>query len=101
MRSARPGRGAERVTTVSALTILACMMSPIRAPRTPRGRAGPWSKRAARAAFAAALLIASAPWDGRPFFIGAQAQAALTKAQAEALDTYNKALDAFRSVLKE
>ena len=34
-------------------------------------------------------------------FIGAQAQAALTRAQAEALDTYNKALDEFRSILKE
>jgi hypothetical protein len=62
---------------------------------------GPWSALAARAALTCVLLIAAPLWDGAPFPIGAQAQAAPTKAQAEALDTHNKALDAFRSILKE
>jgi hypothetical protein len=65
---------------------------------------GPWSALAARAALAGALLIALALWDGGVVFIGAQigaqAQAALTKAQAEVLNTYNRALDEFRSILK-
>jgi len=77
------------------------MMSPIRAARMSRDRSGPWSALAARAALAGALLIAPAFGDGGLSFIGAQAQAALTRAQAEALDTYNKALDEFRSILKE
>ena len=66
-----------------------------------RDRSGPWSALAARTALAGALLFAPGFRDGGPFFIGAQAQAALTRAQAEALDTYNKALDEFRSILKE
>ena len=52
-------------------------------------------------ALAGALLIASTLRDAGPFFTVAEAQPALTKAQAEALDTYNKALDEFRSILKE
>jgi hypothetical protein len=56
---------------------------------------------ARRTALAGALSIASVLWVAGPFFVAAQAQPALTKAQAEALDTYNKALDEFRSVLKE
>jgi hypothetical protein len=74
------------------------MMSLIRATRMFRGRAR-WSALAATAV-AGALLIARAPWDGG-VAIAAQAQVAPTKAQAEALNTYNKALDEFRSVLKE
>ena len=96
------GRGAEGVTSRSALTILVRMTSPIRATR---GLSSPWFALAAKAALAGALVLASALWDGGPFFVGAQigahAQAALTNAQAEALDTYNKALDEFRSILKE
>src|SRR6188474_3274581 len=77
------------------------MMSPIRAARTSRDRPDPWLARAARAALAGALLIAPAAWNGGPCFIGAQAQPGLTGTQAEALDTYNKALNEFRSILKE
>ena len=52
----------------------------------------------ARAILACGLLFAL-PFS---FIAAAQAQnAALTKAQAEALDTYNKALDSFKSVLAE
>src|SRR6185312_11640264 len=81
---------------------LSCRMMPlIRPTRTFHGRPGPWSALAARAALAGALLTAPAPWDGGTFFMGAQAQAAPTKAQAEALHSYNKALDEFRSILKE
>ena len=64
-------------------------------------RAMPWSALATRVALAGALSIASAPWDAGAFLAVAQAQPALTKAQAEALETYNKALEEFRSVLKE
>src|SRR5690349_17631697 len=77
------------------------MMSLIRLARTLCRVPGPWSVLAAEAALACVLLIAAPPWDGAPFLMGTQAQAAPTKAQAEALDTYNKALDAFRSILKE
>jgi hypothetical protein len=77
------------------------MMVLIRATRMSCGSPGPWSALAARAALACGLLIAPAFWDGGLFFMSAQAQAVLTKAQAEALDTYNKALEAFQSVLKE
>ena len=77
-------------------------MSPIRAARMSRDRSGPWSALAARAALAGALLIAPAVCDGgTSFFTGAQAQPGLTGAQAEALDAYNKALNEFRSILKE
>jgi hypothetical protein len=72
----------------------------IRATRTVRGMSGLWSAAIARAVLAGALLIAPASHDGG-VSKAAQAQAAPTKAQAEALDTYNKALDEFRSVLKE
>jgi hypothetical protein len=64
-------------------------------------RAMPWSALAARVALAGALSIASTLRDAGPLFTIAEAQPALTKAQAEALDTYNKALDEFRSILKE
>ena len=50
------------------------------------------------------MLLACGLLFAQPVSIvrAAQAQnAALTKAQAEALDTYNKALDAFKSVLAE
>ena len=77
------------------------MTSPIRATRICRDLSGPWSALAARVALAGALVFASPLWDNGPFVIGAQAQAPLTKVQAEALATYNKALDEFRSILKE
>jgi hypothetical protein len=68
------------------------MTSPIRArPRFVLSR---------RTALAGSLSIASLLWASGSFTV-AQAQPALTKAQAEALETYNKALDEFRSVLKE
>jgi hypothetical protein len=63
-------------------------------------RARPWPVLSRRTALAGALSIASLLWAPGSFTV-AQAQPALTKAQAEALDTYNKALDEFRSVLKE
>jgi hypothetical protein len=59
-----------------------------------------WSALAATAALAGALLITPALRNGG-VSVAAPAQAALTKPQAEALDTYNKALEEFRSVLKE
>src|SRR3569833_4473023 len=77
------------------------MMSLIRLARTLRRGLGAWSARAARPAVACALLIAAPPWDGASFLIGARAQPALTTAQAEALDAYNKALNEFRSILNE
>jgi hypothetical protein len=64
-------------------------------------RARPRSALATGVALAGFLLFASVPWAAGPFASVAQAQSALTNAQAEALDTYNKALDEFRSVLKE
>jgi hypothetical protein len=72
----------------------------IRATRTFRGRSSSRFALALTAALAGVLLSAPALWN-RGAAIAAPAHAALTKAQAEALDTYNKALDEFRSILKE